>query len=227
MRRRTFFRIVMLAAGLSVALSVGLYAAHLDPSDIALRLSESHLWMAPFIYMGIEFIATLIPPVPNAVSALLGGYLFGAFAGTLYTLLAGMAGSVILFKLARSGKEAFAQRFLKKEKDIRRVNSFLAREHGFYSLVFIRFSPLFPNDVFTLLLGFTDITFRRFFATTLLGYAVSYVTLAYVGSLFASLGSDISQAETLPAVLFLTMLSAVGLLVAFWQPLMRRLRRKI
>ncbi len=227
MRRRKFIRAVLLVAALSMAISVGLYATHLDSSDIALRLSESHLWMAPLIYMGIEFIATLIPPVPNPVSALLGGYLFGTLAGTMYTLIAGMAGSVILFKLARSGKEAFAQKFLKKEKEVQLVNSFLGREHGFISLVFIRFSPLFPNDVLTIFLGFTDIPFRRFFATTLLGYIVPYATLAYVGSLFASFGGDISSAETLPAVLLLTVLSAVGLLVAFWQPLMRRLRRKI
>jgi len=226
MRRRTFIRAVLLLAALSVALSAVFYAAHVDLSGMVLRLSTSHRWLAPPIYMGAEFAATVLP-LPNAVTALLGGYMFGPALGTLYTIIPAMAGSLLLFWFAHKGKEALTSKFLKKEKDLARVNSFLGKEHGFYSLVFIRFSPLFPNDVLSLLLGFTSISLRRFVLTTFLGYLVPFTTMAYIEALFAEFGGDFSTADTLPLFLLLTVLSVAGLVVAFWGPLMRRFRRNL
>lgn len=226
MRRAKFIRIVLLVAGISVALSAVLYALHVDPSEMVLRLSASHHWLSPLIYMAVEFAATLIPPLPNPISAVFAGYFFGVIPGFIYTVLANMAGSSLLFFIGRYGKEALALRFVKKERQMENVNSFLAREHGLYSLILIRFSPLFPNDVLTLFLGFTDITFMRFIVTTTLGYAVPFLLLAHVGSLLSAVGGDVTQVSVLPLFVLLTVISAVGLMPVAVQLARRRIGKR-
>lgn len=226
MRQAKFIRIVLLVAGISVALSVGLYALHVDPSEMVLRLLASHHWLSPLIYMAVEFVATLIPPLPNPISAVFAGYFFGVIPGFVYTVLANMAGSALLFFIGRYGKEALALRFIKKERQLEKVNSFLNREHGLYSLILIRFSPLFPNDVLTLLLGFTEITFTRFIATTTLGYAVPFLLLAYAGSLLSAVGGDVTQASVLPTFVLLTVISVVGLVPVALKLARRRIGKR-
>lgn len=211
MKSRKFLRLMLLAAVLSIAVSSALYVLAFHPEDFLAQFALYSWWAAPFVYMVWEFVATLIPPLPNPVSAVFAGYFFGVIPGFIYTILAGMAGSASLFLLGRSGKEAFALRFLKKKRQLEKVNSFLAREHGLYSLIFVRFSPLFPNDVLSLLLGFTEITFTRFMATTTLGYAVPFLLLAYVGSLFSAVEGDVTQVSVLPLFVLLTIISVVGL----------------
>lgn len=213
-RRRKILRFVLLGVLLSIVFSVLLYVWKFTPHWFLEQFPQYSWWAAPLAYMGWEFIATLIPPIPNPISAVFGGYFFGTFPALIYTLVASIAGSISLFLLGRYGKETFAMRFLKRGKALRKVDLFLSREHGFYSLIFIRFSPIFPNDVLSLFLGFTTITFRRFVITTLLGYSVPFLVLAHMGSLLAGAGGDISQARVVPMFVLLTLLSVIGLVVA-------------
>lgn len=211
MRRRKLLRIVLLAVALSVLFSTLLYVLKFNPDWFLTKFPQYSWWAAPLMYMGWEFLATIIPPVPNPISALFAGYFFGVIPGFIYTILANMAGSAALFFIGRYGKETFATRFVKREKQLRKVDRFLSREHGLYSLLFIRFSPLFPNDVLSLFLGFTEITFMGFMVTTTLGYSVPFMLLAYVGSLLSNVGGDVTQVSVLPLFVLLTIISVVGL----------------
>ncbi len=226
MKSRKFLRLTLVAVVLSIAVSSALYILAFHPEDFLAQFALYSWWAAPLVYMVWEFVATLIPPLPNPISAVFAGYFFGVIPGFIYTVLANMAGSALLFFIGRYGKEALALRFVKKERQLEKVNSFLAREHGFYSLFFIRFSPLFPNDVLTLFLGFTEITFTRFMVTTTLGYAVPFLLLAYVGSLFSAVDGDVTQVSVLPIFVLLTVISVVGLVPVAVQLARRRIGKR-
>lgn len=226
MKSRKFLKLTLFAVVLSIAVSSALYMLPFHLEDSLAQFSLYSWWAGPLVYMAWEFIATLIPPLPNPISAVFAGYFFGVIPGFVYTVLANMAGSALLFFIGRYGKEALALRFIKKERQLEKVNSFLNREHGLYSLILIRFSPLFPNDVLTLFLGFTEITFTRFIVTTTLGYAVPFLVLAYAGSLLSAVGGDVTQASVLPIFVLLTVISVVGLVPVALKLARRRIGKR-
>ncbi len=221
MRRKKLLKILLLVLGLSIAISSALYLLAFHPEDLLEQFEQYGTIVGPLVYMLWEFVATVIPPLPNPISAIFAGYFFGVIPGFIYTVIANMVGSALLFFIGRSGKEAFAEKWLKKEKQMRKVDAFLDKEHGLYSLIFIRFSPLFPNDILSLLLGFTEISFRRFIITTTLGYSVPFLLLAYVGSLLSDVGGDVTQVNVLPLFVLLTIISVVGLI-----PVVMKLARR-
>ncbi|MBS3165232.1 TVP38/TMEM64 family protein [Candidatus Woesearchaeota archaeon] len=213
MRRLKVLLAVSLVLGVIGAL---LYASGIRVEPLLTWLQAHEQLTLPFAYMSAEFLATLIPPVPNPVTAVLGGYLFGPVLGALFTLLPAMLASTLLFLLARSGRRVFLERFLRSQREVRIVTTFIERGQGLYSIIFVRLSPLFPQDILTIALGFTDISFWSFFFPTLIGYTVSLFTLSYVGALIQQAGGEVSLVRVLPFIAALTALSVIGVLATSW-----------
>jgi len=214
MGRRITLQILVLVALLSVVLSGATYILWPEQGWSLDRIAGYGTIAAPLAYMVFEYVATVLPPVPNPISAVFAGYFFGTVPGLLYTILANALGSATLYYGGVYGKKAVARWYMRKQKQIERVDRFLSRENGFASLILVRFSPLFPNDVLSLLLGFTSISFRRFILTTTLGYSVPFLLLARMGAVLAGSGGDVSSARLWPLFLLLTLISVLGMAAA-------------
>ena len=90
-----------------VVLIPGVFIVGYNTEAILSNLSQYQDWLKPFIYMWVEFLATIIPPIPNPITAVIGGYFFGTLWGAIYTLIPAMLASVFLFYVARSGRDTF------------------------------------------------------------------------------------------------------------------------
>lgn len=141
-----------------------------------------HRMLALALFAGayIVIIALCLPG--NIVMALLAGVLFGGLAGGTVAVLSATIGGVIFFAAARAGfAESVARRAPARIATI--ADGF--RRDGFFYLLFLRVTPVFPFFVVNIAAALCDIKLIVFAAATLIGIAP--VTFSYA---FAAAGLE-------------------------------------
>jgi len=132
----------------------------------------------PLAIIGIIIFEVIIAPIPGGLIPLAAGALYGVWLGSLYTWIGNVIGSVIAFWLARK----FGRPLIKKivsEKRIIHFDYFLQRNKFLVWLVYI--IPVFPIDVISFALGFSDMKFRRFFKVIAIGFISHILILTFLG----------------------------------------------
>lgn len=148
-----------------------------SPKDIKLWVLNFGLF-APVIFI---FIYTIRPLIlfPASVLSISSGLIFGAVAGTIYTVIGATLGAVLSFLLARKFGTAFIQKkingkFERLEKNI--------EDKGFYYILFLRLIPLFNFDLISYLSGITRIKIYSFFLATFIGIIPGAFAYNFLGS---------------------------------------------
>lgn len=143
--------------------------------------------LGPLVYMGIYAVGTVLF-VPGAPLTLAGGALFGPWFGTLYTVIGATIGAVFAFLVTRFFRTSVTLPDSQSAL-IQKVRSYDAEiaKHGFVTMLFLRFVPLFPFNGLNFALGLTSVTFRDYFFGTLLGIIPGTFAYTYFGDSLASL----------------------------------------
>ena len=148
-------------------------------TDPALLKSEVVRWGAwgPVIYM----LAYAVGPsilVPGAVMTIAGGLAFGAWWGSVYSLIGGDIGAVVAFAAGRFLGKSFVERIVGE-----RFRSMLHRiaKHGFQIILYLRFVPIIPYNALNLLAGASPITFHDYFWATMIGMVPGTILYAFLG----------------------------------------------
>ncbi|KRQ86796.1 TVP38/TMEM64 family inner membrane protein YdjZ [Caloramator mitchellensis] len=159
---------------------------------------------APVIFLVLCTVRPLIL-LPVGIFSALGGLLFGAFVGTLYTLIGSIIGSVIAYYLARFfGKDLVEKLLNGKYKRLGKKS----REHGFYVTFMLRVVPILPFDAVSYICGLSDISMKDYLLGTILGIIPGTFIYSYFGS---SLKNVMSK-EFFIAILLLVCLALIPLL---------------
>lgn len=117
---------------------------------------------------------TSIPLIPLAVS------LWGIFWTVIISVFGWTLGSMLAFWIARKYGSGIVRRFVSLEK-IKENYKHIPENNLFWYLIFLR--AVTPVDILSYALGlFTDIGWKIYFFTTLLGVIPATVILAYLGS---------------------------------------------
>ncbi len=113
--------------------------------------------LAPVVFMSLQIVQVVVAPIPGEIMSFIGGYLFGTFAGFLYSSFSLTMGSWILFCIGRFFGEKHVEFLIPSE----RINEFSQLFNQF--IVFFCFIfPGFPKDYLCLFLGLTNIPTKRF-----------------------------------------------------------------
>ncbi|MGG1513935.1 TVP38/TMEM64 family protein [Paenibacillus oryzisoli] len=152
---------------------------------------------------------TLRPLVlfPATPLTLYGGYVFGAFWGTIYDFIGAGAGALLSFYITRRwGRGAF-QRILKSKK----LLSFdqKAEEKGFMVILYMRLMPFFPFDGISYGAGLSKIRFWDYTWGTMIGI----IPGAIVYNVFGASLNDIWSFKFLGAVIMYAVFAIVPLLL--------------
>ena len=115
---------------------------------------------AGLFYFFIQFLSVVAAPIPSNVTALAGAVLFGMWEAFLLTWLAVVAGSVLVFWLARVIGQPFVERLVSRKVADKYLELIQRKRDIFLILVFL--FPFFPDDLICILAGLTDIPLRRF-----------------------------------------------------------------
>lgn len=124
---------------------------------------------APYSHLAfflVQLLSVILAPIPSNITAAAGGVLFGTWPAFLLTFGAVVAGSLLVFSLARVLGRDFADRLVSRKLSEKYQDVLRTKAPVFLVLAFL--FPFFPDDMLCILAGLTDISFRRFAVIVLL-----------------------------------------------------------
>jgi len=136
------------------------------------------------LYILTFFILALSALPVTLVMITIGGFLFGTMLGSLYALIALLAGSLSVFKLSKKLFGYYVQE--KYSHELKKFNDNF-KKYGFYYLLIVRALPVIPFFIVNLAAGFTHVPTRTFIVTTAIGALPTVLFCSYLGSQCASL----------------------------------------
>ena len=122
---------------------------------------------APAVFMSIQTLQVVFVPVPGEATGFIGGYLFGAFKGFIYSSVALAIGSLINFGVGRFLGVRFVRKMIPADK-FERFNAKLKRQ-GVIVLFLLFVFPGFPKDYLCMFLGLSTLPLKLFILIAAVG----------------------------------------------------------
>jgi uncharacterized membrane protein YdjX (TVP38/TMEM64 family) len=108
---------------------------------------------SPLAYILLQILQVVIAPVPGGAVEFLGGYLFGAKAGFVYSMIGLILGSWLAFSLARIFEKIAVEKFVSEQT--RKKFDYLVEHEGAILSFILFLVPGFPKDALCYILGLT------------------------------------------------------------------------
>ncbi|HTZ39492.1 MAG TPA: TVP38/TMEM64 family protein [Syntrophales bacterium] len=176
---RVLFVPLIAAIGIFLIVHFNVFSFFLDRERLS-ELLTSYGPLSVVIFISLQMVQVIVSPLPGDVTGLLGGYLYGAFLGTVYSTIGLSVGSWIAFLLARSLGLPFVEKII-RPATIRKYDHFL--EHQGRVITFIFFLiPGFPKDTLCYILGLSHMRTRDFLVISTAGRLLGTIILSIQGS---------------------------------------------
>ncbi|MFC6942526.1 TVP38/TMEM64 family protein [Salinirubellus sp. GCM10025818] len=204
--RRRFF-VHLLALGLAFVVVTVLVQRHFGFLTDAQALREfirGYGILAPGVLIVLQAVQVVAAPIPGQILAVVAGYLFGAWWGTLYNMIGITIGSTIAFWISRRYGRAYVETIVHEEA-LARFDT-VSDDYGKPALFFFFLVPGLPDDVICFAGGLTNIPLWQLVVLAAIGRAPAFFLVNVVGDL---LGTDQFPAAVALAVI-LVVISAVG-----------------
>lgn len=175
------------------------------------QLVATNYWEAVTIYTAVYgiLIAASFPIVMPLT--ILGGYAFGTWLGTIYSLLAAVSGSIVVFALFRYVFGQAVQR--RYSKQLAWFNQKVS-DHGSSYLLVLHFL-LVPYSIINVLAAITPISWWTFMWTTLVGSFPILLIYAFAGKQLNTIKStgDILSPSIIVLFIVLILLSLLPIII--------------
>jgi uncharacterized membrane protein YdjX (TVP38/TMEM64 family) len=162
--------------------------------------------LAPVVLVGLQAAQVVAAPVPGQVLAVVAGYLFGAWWGTVYNMIGITIGSTVAFWLSRRYGRAYVETIV-HEGALEQFDA-LSDDYGRSALFFVFLVPGLPDDVICFAGGLTDIPLWQLVVIAIVGRTPAFFLVNVVGDL---LGTD-RLAAALALAVVLAVISVLGYL---------------
>lgn len=198
-QRKFIFLIIICALA---TIGAAYLASKVDAETIQNWLSTLGIW-GPIIYILIYTAFTLLI-LPSTALNLMGGALFGAWLGTLWTTIAAIVAAIIAFWFTRKFNQT---------RIVHRLNNHLSsldkelQQGGLFYIAAIRLLPILPYGLVNYIAGLTSIKFRDYFLGTLIGTLPGVLPFVLLGSTGST---ALRTGDTLPVLIPLCL---IGLLL--------------
>lgn len=156
------------------------YQAELFTSEMALRefLQQTGA-AAPFVFIFIQIVQTVIPIIPGALTIPMGTMIFGMGFGFLLNFIGVMIGSIINFYLARRYGRSLVE-MLVGEKKMNKYTHWLDDKQRFDKLfTFGMFFPFSPGDFLCYLAGLSSMSWGKYLLILTLGKPFTLFVYSY------------------------------------------------
>lgn len=219
MTLRRIIPLLLLALGLVLFLALDL-GRYFDLSELRLHQTELQDWvdqqplLAPTAYMLLyTALVAFSLPVASFVTVV-GGFLFGAWMGTMWTAIGATLGATLVFVAART---ALGEALRNKAGPWLDKLEVEFRRNGLHYLLFLRLVPAFPFWLVNIAAAVFNVKLVPFVVATSIGILPGTFVFAYFGH---GLSMTLQQSDTLsfsaiatPEILIaLTLLALLSLL---------------
>ena len=163
--------VATLAAAVLLVGCIGLFLWHSGFLEAATSLRSIQDYIeraAPYSHITffvVQLASVVLAPIPSNITAAAGAVVFGLWPSFLLTAGAVVAGSVLVFWLARVLGGGFVDRFVSRRVSARYLEVIHTKRDTFLALAFLL--PFFPDDLICILAGLTDISLGRFLTIAL------------------------------------------------------------
>ena len=135
---------------------------------------------APPVFMLIQILQVMFAPVPGEATGFIGGYLFGALPGFIYSSIGLTIGSWLNFMIGRFLGRRFVRKLIPAHQ-LTKIDAMLKRQG--IIIVFILFLiPGFPKDYLCLALGLTVLPIKLFILMAAIGRMPGTFALSLQGA---------------------------------------------
>ncbi len=122
---------------------------------------------SPLAYILLQILQVIIAPIPGGAIEFLGGYLFGAKVGFIYSMIGLFLGSSTAFGLARIFEKIAVEKFVSEET--RKKFDYLIEHEGVILSFILFLLPGFPKDALCYILGLTPMHLGIFLVISTVG----------------------------------------------------------
>jgi uncharacterized membrane protein YdjX (TVP38/TMEM64 family) len=181
----------LLLSILAGTLAVALLLVLIVYFDLQLPLLKLFDWLqtigiwAVLLFILIDMLL-VICLLPSILFTLAAGFLFGAFWGGTYVVLATTLGAACAFFISRHIFGEGVKSYLRNHKRLQVVNDEFVQE-GWKFILLTRLVPFFPLKLSNYLFGATNFSMADFVTGTFLGIIPNTFFIVYLGSLTADL----------------------------------------
>ncbi len=141
---------------------------------------------APVVF-GAAYLLACLLSLPGSVLTLAGGFLFGAFWGTVIVSVSSTLGATASFCAARYLLRRYVARWSARYPTIFALDEAIAAD-GLKTVLLLRLSPLVPFNAFNYLMGVTRVSLGSYVAGSWLGMLPGTLMYVCAGSLVRDLG---------------------------------------
>lgn len=161
---------------------------------------DSYGSLSILVFIAFQVLQVVIAAIPGEFVQIAGGYIFGTFLGTIYSIVGILIGAVIAFYLARLlGSKMISA--LVSEKNIEKFRFIVNNKKAEVVIFIIFLIPGLPKDILVYIAGLSPIKPIRFFTL--------YLIARFPGLLGSSLIGANLQKENYMLSLIIFILSAL------------------
>ena len=186
--RLTFLTLILMTAALAVLYVMqitGLWDKIDSVEDLRNYVSGFGGY-AVFIFIAIQFLQVVVLPIPGFITVSVGVLLFGAFWGTVYSVIGIVTASVVAFFIGRVFGYKVASWLVGKESLDKALKMVKGKDKVVLTFMFL--FPFFPDDVLCFVAGLSSmsvpyyvimITITRVINITVSAYSVNGSLIPY------------------------------------------------
>ncbi|MFB6160515.1 MAG: TVP38/TMEM64 family protein [Haloferacaceae archaeon] len=218
--RRQVLRHLLLAALLAAVAAVAVrrhLAVLTDPAAARATVRSFGVW-APVALVVLQALQVVVAPVPGQVLAVVAGYLFGPWWGTLYNMVGIAVGSTAAFWLSRRYGRAYVERQI--DPDALASFDDVVDQYGLLALFVLFLVPGLPDDALCFLGGLTPIPLWKLVVVAVVARTPAFLLVNVAGNLVAT-------GRVGAAVLLLALVGALSLVAYRYRERILRLLRAV
>jgi uncharacterized membrane protein YdjX (TVP38/TMEM64 family) len=138
-------------------------------------------WKGVLVFILLQILQVVVAAIPGEFVQLAGGYLYGSWLGTLYSLMGIITGSVIVFFIARFLGYPIVRAFV-SQKNLDKFNFMMNSNKSEVAMFLLFLIPGIPKDILTYIAGLTPIKPLRFFIIITIGRLPALFGSSVIGS---------------------------------------------
>lgn len=131
-------------------------------------------------FISVQILQIIVSPVPGEATGLLGGFLFGKWAGFFYSTVGLTLGSVLAFLISRQFRR-FVVPWLRRSPAYGRFENLLEHQ-GLFVCFFLFLMPGFPKDFLCYFLGLSRMPLLAFAVIAGVGRIPGTLMLSFQGA---------------------------------------------
>ena len=133
------------------------------------------------VFAAIQAIQVVIAPIPGELTQLAGGFIYGTAAGTLYSMIGILAGSVVVLSMARFFGLPLMKTLIPQQM-FEKLGFLLNHPRTEFAILALFLIPGSPKDILTYIGGLTPFKPVRFFVTAMVARFPGILLSSYIGA---------------------------------------------